>query len=966
MGIVLYKNTIRKGLTMIKNYELIKKESFDSLGIEAYHFRHNKTSANVIFAKKNDPNKTFGIGFKTPPTNSKGMAHIMEHSVLNGSKKYPTKDPFMAMDSSSLQTFLNAMTYPDKTVFPVSSENDKDFKNLVDVYTDAVFAPLVLEKKEILDQEGWHFDLDGDEVVGVSGVVYNEMKGALSDPESIIYNDVISYLYKNSPYEYESGGNPADIKDLTFDEFVDFYKGHYHPSNAYIYYYGNIENIEDYLTDLDRDYLSKYDYKDLDLKFEVKENIYEDVIESTYPASEEKDDAAYLTYAMLTHSALDVKETLTAAIIINTLFNMDSSKIRNEIQEKLAPEYFYARSTYGNRAGLIIQAQKTKADNLNIFEEIIERGLMEASENLNKEALKSAFSLFDFGQRESLNSTSSGLNYYLSMSFDADPFEVFKLVSYLRELKGLIETDYYENFIKEFFLDNPTKLLHISRPDVDYNLKQEEELKAYIKKVNEEMTDEKLSEIKKDLEKLKAYQDREDTEEEKASIPKLDLKDVPSKTRPIPREVENDKFEYVYNDLATAGLIYVSLYFDLGQLTLEEFKYAQLIGELMGSVDTKNMKYTEIDNLIWQKLGSINFSLMNFRKGKEDIDRTFKASFKTIAPYTKDVVAIVKDFIENSLFDNKARILELLRIRKSVFESKMYDIGHMIAINRANSHIDKFAYLQENINGIAYYEFIKKKIELGEENFEILKTDLENVYKKIFTKDLSINITGERETYKLMKESLNQAFDSLNERDSDVEIDFEAKSIKEAIMTDANVNYVSKSADLSLFDLTYDGKYMLAGSIMSNPYLYSLIRAQGGAYGAGMFISRSMLLATYSYRDPNIEKTIEAYNTIGEIARNLQMTDRDFENQKISSMGSILRPKSPKQMADYDYSYHRIPKAKKDDDILREIKETSLSDIREMAETFEKSMTSDNLVVFGSRTDIEKVKDMFDKLIDIK
>ena len=951
---------------MIKNYELIKKENFDSLGIEAFHYRHKKSQANVIFAKKDDTNKTFGIGFKTPPTNSKGMAHIMEHSVLNGSKKYPTKDPFMAMDSSSLQTFLNAMTYPDKTVFPVSSENDKDFKNLVDVYTDAVFAPLVLKKKEILDQEGWHFDVENDEIVGISGVVYNEMKGALSDPESIIYNDVISYLYKNSPYEYESGGNPSDIKDLSFDEFVRFYKTHYHPSNAYIYYYGNIENIEDYLRDLDREYLSKYETRDLGLDIEVPENIYEDVIESTYPASEEREDAAYLTYAMLTHSALDVKETLTAAIIVNTLFNMDSSKIREEIQEKLGPEYFYARSTYGNRAGLIIQAQKTKASKLNLFEEIIERGLKEAAEGLNKEALKSAFSLFDFAQRESLNSTSSGLNYYLSMSFGADPFEVFRLVSYLRELKGLIDTDYYKNFIKEFFLDNPTKILHISKPDVNYNAKQEKDLKAYIKKVNEEMTPERLSEIKKDLENLKAYQDREDTEEEKATIPKLDLKYVPSKTRPVPRKVEKDTFEYVYNDLATAGLIYADLYFDINHLSLEEFKYAQLLGELIGSVDTINMKYTEIDNLIWQKLGSINFSLMNFRKGKDNIDRTFKASFKTIAPYTEGAVGIVKDFIENSLFENRARILELLRIRKSVFESKMYDSGHMIAINRANSHIDKFAYLQENINGIAYYDFIKEAIDLCENDFDKLKSDLENVYKKIFSKDLSINITGEKDAYSLMKTAINTTFDNLSQRDSDVEIEYEANPIKEAIMTDANVNYVSKSADLSTFDLAYDGKYMLAGSIMSNPYLYSLIRAQGGAYGAGMFISRSMLLATYSYRDPNIEKTIDAYNTIGQIAKNLEMTDRDFENQKISSMGSILRPRSPKQMADYDYSYYRIPKAKKDDDILREIKETSLSDIRQMAETFEKSMKKDNLVVFGSRSDIEKIKDKFDKVINIK
>lgn len=951
---------------MNKNYELIKSENFPAIGIEAFHYRHIKTGAKIVFAKKDDTNKTFAIGFKTPPTNSKGMAHIMEHSVLNGSKKYPTKDPFMAMDSSSLQTFLNAMTYPDKTVFPVSSENDKDFRNLVDVYTDAVFAPLVVNKKQILDQEGWHYDIEGDEIVGVSGVVYNEMKGALSDPESIIDNDINSYLYKNSPYQYESGGDPRFIKDLTFEEFQKFYADHYHPSNAYIYFYGNIDDIDPYLTRLDEEYLSKYQAKTMDLAIEVKENFYDQPIESTYPASEEKDGQDYLTYAMLTHSALDVKETLTAAILVNALFNMDSSKIRNEIQEILSPEYFYARNSYGNRSGLIIQAQKTDAGKVNDFVEIIEKGLKKASQGINKEALKSAFSLFDFGQRESLNSVNSGLNYYLSMSFDADPFEVFRLVDYLKELKALIDTSYYEDFIKKFYLDNPTKLVHIARPSVDYNKNEEENFQKYLDKVNEEMTPEKLSEIKEDLEKLKAYQDREDTEEEKATIPKLDIKDVPTKTREVPREVETDTFEYVYNDLTTAGLIYTDMYFNLNHLSLEDFKYAQIIGELLGSIDTKTMKYTEIDDLIWQKLGSLNFSIMNFKKGAEEIDRTFKVSFKTLPAYTKEACQIVKDFTENSLFANQARILELLRIRKAVFESKMYDIGHMIAINRANAHIDKHAYLQENLTGIAYYDFIKENINLAENDFGKLKEKLEDVYKRIFTKDLSINITSEKDGYGLMKVAINTSFADLGEREADVEIDFEAKAKKEAIMTDANVNYVSKSANFYDFEGAYDGKFLLAGSIMSNPYLYSLIRAQGGAYGAGMFVSRSMVLATYSYRDPNIRKTIEAFNQIGQIAKDLEITDRDFENQKISSMGTILRPRNPKQMGDADYAYFRIPSSKKEDDILGEIKAASLDDIKALSESFDKAMDLDNLVVFGSRADIEKNKDLFDEIKDLK
>ena len=480
------------------------------------------------------------------------------------------------------------------------------------------------------------------------------------------------------------------------------------------------------------------------------------------------------------------------------------------------------------------------------------------------------------------------------------------------------------------------------------------------------MTPEKLSEIKEDLENLKAYQDREDTEEEKSTIPKLDIKDVPTKTREVPREVETDTFEYVYNDLATAGLIYTDMYFNLNHLNLEDFKYAQIIGELLGSIDTKTMKYTEIDDLIWQKLGALNFSIMNFKKGAEEIDRTFKVSFKTLPAYTREACQIVRDFTENSLFANQARILELLRIRKAVFESKMYDIGHMIAINRANAHIDKHAYLQENLTGIAYYDFIKENIALAENDFGKLQERLENVYKRIFTKDLSINITSEKDGYDLMKTAINKAFADLGRRESGVEIEFEAKAKKEAIATDANVNYVAKSANFYDFEGGYDGKFLLAGSIMSNPYLYSLIRAQGGAYGAGMFVSRSMLLATYSYRDPNISSTIDSFNKIGQIAKDLEMTDRDFENQKISSMGTILRPRNPKQMGDADYAYFRIPSSKKEDDILAEIKAANLDDIKALSDSFDKAMDLDNLVVFGARSDIEKNKDLFDEIKDLK
>ena len=943
-------------------YNLIKKENFDKLNLEVFLYEHEKTKANVIYVNANDTNKTFGIGFKTPPVDSKGKAHIMEHSVLNGSKKYKTKDPFMDMASSSLQTFLNAMTYPDKTVYPVSSENEKDFYNLVDVYLDAVFNPLVLEKKEILDQEGWHYELEDDKVTGISGVVYNEMKGALSDPESLIYNDIKELLYKGSCYEYESGGNPDFIGDLTYDEFLDFYKNHYHPSNSYIYFYGDMD-IKPLLDNLDKEYLSKYDYKDIDTEIKVKENFYPDIIEGSYPASKIEENSDYLSYAFLASSALDAKEYLTLSIIVNTIFNMDSSKIRTEIAEKLNPEYFYARPGYGNRSSVLIQAQKVDGEKIEEFVDIIETGIKNASEKISEESLKSAFSIFDFAQRENLNDVNRGLSYYLMMSFDADPLSVFKLVDILDELRSLIGTSYYEDFIKKYFLENKTRLIHIARPDKSYAEKKAKAFNNKLKVINESMDKESLEKIKADLDNLSSYQNRENTPEEKATIPRLDIKDVPTSLPKTPREVIDNK--YIYHNLETSGMIYTNMYFNIDHLSLEEMQYAQLINEFLGSVDTKNISYRQIDDVIWQYLTGLNFTISNIRLYDKNIENNIKVTFKTTRENIGKSTEIIKDFLTNTIFNNQKRIVELLRIRKSIFESGMYDSGHLIALNRSNSHIDKLTFIKEKLSGIDYYLFIKDSINEATEDFESFKKKIEDIYKKLFTKNVEFNITSAEDDFYLLKDEIENNFDFLIDPLEKKEITFDKKPIKEAILSDANVNYVSKSADLREFDLRYDGKFSLASSIISNPYLYELIRAKGGAYGAGMLVDRSGLFGTYSYRDPNIKLTLDNYDKIPEICENINMNDRDFENQQISTMGNFLRPKTPAQKADSDFLYYKKKSAKTEEEILKEIKEAKLEDIKQLSDAFSKALAVDNICVFGNRDKILENKDLFDRIIDL-
>lgn len=945
-------------------YTLKEKQTYKKMGVTVFLYEHNKTKAQVAYVKNDDHNKTFGIGFKTPPTNSKGMAHIMEHSVLNGSKKYRTREPFMDMASSSLQTFLNAMTYPDKTVYPVSSENDKDFFNLTDVYLDAVFNPQVINKKEILDQEGWHYVMEDGKITGISGVVYNEMKGALTDPDELVYDDFISYLYKNSPYQYESGGDPAEIYKLSFDEFKKFYKNHYHPSNAYIYFYGDLD-IDFYLDHLDKEYLSNYEYKNLDFNIEVPSNQYDKIIESTYPASRLDESSDYLVYGFLTKENTDTKYYLTLLILLSALFHMDSSKIRNQIYEQIDPEDFTARIGYGVRSSIILQAQKTDASKLDRFIQIIEDGLKEASKGMNKESLKSAFSIFEYGQREQLISVMRGLTYFLMWSFEKPVFESFKIVDYLDELRDLIDTDYYENFIRDNFIDNPTKLIYIAKPSTKYTEEKQAELKSYIENLNSTMTKEKLELIRTDLERLDIHQNKKDNEEEKATIPVLNIKDVETHVEKTPREIVDDKFKYVYHNIDTAGLIYTSLYFDVDHLSLDELRYLSLINDFMGSVDTNNLPYTQIDDILFQNLSSPNFSNAFISINDKDSARLEKVSFTSTIETIEKSIDLIADFMFNSKFDNKKRIIELLRMRKSYFESTMYDNGHILAINRANSHIDENIMLKDELSGIGSYLFTKEVINQAQEDFDGFINKLNDIYKKIFTSNLEVNITGSRENFLKVKKLLNNKFNSLDKKENKVKLDFIPKSYKEAIISGANVNYVAKSANIKELKSKFNGKIMLATTILSNPYLYELIRAKGGAYGAGLTISKNGLLSAYSYRDPNILKTIENFDKISDLTKNIDISKRDFENQKISSMGSILRPKSPSTLADEDYVRYKKENPIDPEKLLSEIKTSTLDEIKAYNDLFKKSMQEENICVFGNRENITDIKNEFDKIIDL-
>lgn len=642
---------------------------------------------------------------------------------------------------------------------------------------------------------------------------------------------------------------------------------------------------------------------------------------------------------------------------------MDSSPIRNKIQEEIDPEYFYGRIGYGRRKALILQAQKADGEKIDRFVEIIEEGLREAAAGINKDALRSAFSVFEYNQREQLISVMRGLTYFLMWDFDTPIYAVFQIIEYLDELRGLIDSKYYEFFVRDNFLNNENKLVYISKPSTEYTANKKKEFEDYIASVNDNMTDEKLAEIKADLEKLDIHQNKEDSEEEKATIPVLNIEDVPTSLEETPRLVEDDNF--IYHNLDTAGLIYTSLYFDISHLDLEETKYLALINEFLGSVDTQNMAYTEIDNVIWQYLSSPRFNLNFINIDDNELRRLEKVSFTTTADTADKAVEIMKDFSFNSLFDNQKRILELLRMKKSSFESDMYDSGHLIAMNRANAHIDKSMMLKDATSGIESYLFIKEVIDLVKNDFESFLAKINEVYGKLFTNNLKVNITASEEDYAKMKAIINHTFSELDEGNEKIEIEFSPKPIREALLSEANVNYVAKTADIKNFGSEYTGSLALVSSILSNPYLYELVRAKGGAYGAGLSASKIGLISAFSYRDPNINETIDIFKNIGELTESINITDRDFENQQISAMGSILRPKSPATKGEEDFIRFLKKDPKSPSDLLAEIKTADLDTIKSYSDLFDQAMAVDNVCVFGNREQLEEIKSEFDIVTDL-
>lgn len=957
---------------MNDKYTKIKEEYIDEINANVILARHIKSGARVLLMETSDNNKVFTIGFRTPPFDDSGVAHILEHSTLCGSKKFPVKDPFVELIKSSMNTFLNAMTYSDKTIYPCASCNLKDFKNLMEVYMDAVFCPNVYEHPEIFKQEGWHYELNSlDDDITINGIVYNEMKGVFSNPEDILERQIRHLLFPDTIYGFESGGDPDHIPDLSYGKFVEYHKRYYSPANSYIVLYGDMD-MEERLDWMDKEYLSKFDVIDPHSSIEYQEPFKETKYqELTYPINKEdkKDDMTFYSYNVVAGEYKDAKTIMGLDILLDAVLNSESSTIKKRLTKENLGTDIYAGIYEGIKQPYVsIVSKNAKSSATKEFVQCIEEELQKmVKEGIDKECLYSMLNNMEFKMRQSdYGNTPKGLILTLDafitwLHDDNDPFSGIKGLEIINELRDEAEKGYFEKLIQDKILNNKHKLILTLNPTTKSN-PSVKKLAEKMKQLKASMTKEELLKLIEDTKKLKEYQKTPSTKEELATLPTLTKEDLPKESIKIyNKELNIENIKVLKHEINANEITYLSFLFNLDKLPQDLLQYAALLTELYGNVNTKKLTYEEIDKEINKNLGSYNISLLNmFEKDTNDLIRYFEISTSCFDRNLNSAFDITKTIIFESLFDDEERIKTIIRRLISSFESFVISDGHQVGIRRAGSYIDEVKNFDEEVLGLSFYQFLINLMD----NFNLadLKQKLNEVQEYIFT-----------------KQNFLFSFTTLNDIDQNLIKDFYERLLvkeykclpyiikkekkNEAIMTSSMVNYVTMVGKI---DLNNKQKAVLsvANVLLRFDYLWNNIRVLGGAYGAAAsFGNKTMSL--YSYRDPNLDQTIKTFKEIPDYFKKLKLDEKTLMNSIISSVGAETSPKTVKNLGTYSRNLYLTKRTQQDlQESLEGMINCTKEDLQELENIYKESLKDAVTCVVGNKKMIEESAFKFDdKLI---
>ncbi|MFQ5449330.1 MAG: insulinase family protein [Nitrospinaceae bacterium] len=962
-------------------FKLVKKEFIGEIQSLALQFKHEGTGAEVLILENDDDNKVFSITFRTPPENDRGVAHILEHSVLCGSKKYPVKEPFMELVKGSLQTFLNAMTFPDKTMFPVASRNPKDLKNLMSVYLDAVFYPRITE--EIFMQEGWHHELEAPEKeIVYKGVVFNEMKGVFSSPENLIDRHLDHSLFPRTAYGYESGGDPEAIPDLTYEEFKAFHRRYYHPSNSRIFFYGDGDTRE-YLQFLQENYLKDFDRAEVDSTIHFQRKFRKPkrrVIH--YPVSREEslEKKTFVITGLKLGKSVDYEHCLGFNILSHLLLGTSASPLRKALMDSELGSEIIGGGFDDHRAETIFSVglKGTEPEHEQKIIDLIFSTLSGLVENgIEADMVESAVNSFDFKLREAnFGGFAKGIVYNIqalgSWLYDADPTMHLKYEKLMGKIKKRSKQGYFEKLIRRYLLDNNHQSVLVAIPKPGLAKKQESRIRKKLRILKTSLPPEELERMAQRTRVLQELQMTPDPPEALATLPTLGIEDIRREAEEYPLEIKNGQASKIlFHDLFTNHILYIQIGFNTHTVPRERIQYLPLLGKLILGMGTRRHDYVEISKMLGIHTGGIrpwHFTSAPVQDRKKILSYIF-FSGKALMEKVDSLFDIYAELFGEYNFDNHKRLVEIIRSARADMEDSIIPHGNQYVLSRLQSYQSRLGRYDELTDGITYFRFLDELLKRAETDPEEVAETFRQVARLLFTREnVLYNVTLEGKDYPAVEKRIPGLMQVLSgESRKPVDLDLAPVPANEAFLTASTVQYVGKGANLYDLGFEYRGSFYALKSLLSTGFLWEKVRMQGGAYGSmNAFDFYTGDFGFVSYRDPNLTETLAVYDQIADYLAQLDISNEALKKIIIGCVGQLDPPLTPDRIGSVSMVEHltgrtHALKQKYRDELLA----TRLEDLKSYAALFRKVQESGKVCVLGNEEKIKKAKPLFDRLVPV-
>lgn len=958
-------------------FEKVSEQFIDECKSKAVLYKHKKTGAEVMSVSNDDENKVFGVVFRTPPKDSTGIPHILEHSVLCGSRKYPLKEPFVELLKGSLNTFLNAFTYPDRTCYPVASTNTKDFYNLVDVYLDAVFFPKCVEDFQTFQQEGWHYELnDPSDDITFKGVVFNEMKGVYSQPDNLLGRTSQQALFPDNTYGVDSGGDPRVIPCLSFEEFKEFHRKFYHPSNARIWFYGD-DDPNERLRILS-EYLNMFDASSAPHESRVEpQTLFSEPVRivEKYPVGEDGDlkkKHMVCVNWLLSDKPLDLETELALGFLDHLLLGTPASPLRKILLESGLGDAIVG----GGIEDELLQPQFSiglkgvSEENIQKVEELIMSTLEDlADKGFDSDAVEASMNTIEFSLRE--NNTGSfprGLALMLrsigKWVYDMDPFEPLKYQKPLEALKARIANEgskaVFAPLMDKYILRNPHRVTVEMQPDPEKASREEQIEKETLDKVKASMTQEDLAELARATHELRLKQETPDPPEALKSVPSLSLQDIPREPVLVPIEIGDiNGVKVLKHDLFTNDVLYAEVVFNMSSLKQELLPLVPLFCQSLLEMGTKDLDFVQLNQLIGRKTGGISvYPFTSSVHGKVEPCSKIIIRGKAMSQRTEDLFNLINRVLQDVQLDDQKRFKQFVSQSRSRMENRLRGSGHSIAAARMGAKLNIAGWISEQMGGVSYLEFLKGLEDQVEKDWPQISSSLEEIRKSLLSKNgCLINLTADGKNLSSAEKHISKFLDLLPSTSLVEPAAWNAQLSRsnEAFVVPTQVNYVGKAANLYEAGYELKGSAYVISNYISNTWLWDRVRVSGGAYGGFCgFDSHSGVFSFLSYRDPNLLKTLDVYDGTSSFLKELEMDDDALTKAIIGTIG--------------DVDSYQLPDAKGYSSLLRyllgvtdeerqrrreEILSTRLDDFKKFGDVMEAVKDKGVVVAVASPDDVE-------------